>query len=323
MIDLQPAAVLEPARPLRRGRAESRQALRLILQKHWLLYAMLIPAAIWLALFHFYPLWGLTMAFKKYNIYRGFSASPWVGLDNFRQVFANPECWRILRNTLWIALGKLFAGQAAALVFALMLNEIRVRLFKRTVQTLTTLPNFLSWVIVGGIMVELLTSTGGVNRLLGAFGLGPVGFLSDSNWFPWTMILSNTWKGFGFGAVIYLAALAGINPELYEAAAVDGAGRGAALWYVTLPGILPTIVLMACLSLAGVLEAGFDQIYILQNPMVYATGDILDTWVYRKGIVDSRYDLATAVGLIKSVLGFFLIWLSYWLADRFANYRVY
>lgn len=233
------------------------------------------------------------------------------------------EAWPIFRNTLSIALGKIIMGQLASIAFALMVHEIGWRPFRRIVQTLTTLPDFLSWVIIGGIMVDLLATTGVVNALLQAIGLGPILFLGSRSVFPWTVILSDTWKGYGFGAVIYLAALTAISPELYEAAAVDGAGRGARLLHVTLPGITPVIVLMACLSLGSVLEAGFEQVLVLQNPIVYATGDIIDTYVYRAGILETKYSLATAVGLLKSAVGFILVLLSYWLADRLADYRVF
>jgi putative aldouronate transport system permease protein len=204
-----------------------------------------------------------------------------------------------------------------------MVYEVGVRLFRRAVQTITTFPHFLSWVIIGGIMTQMLSSTGAVNGLLAAARLRPVEFLGSTTVFPWTLILSETWKEFGFGAVIYLAALTAINPQLYEAAAVDGAGRGARLWHVTLPGITPTIVLLSCLSLGSVLNAGFEQVQVLLNPLVYSTGDIIDTFVYRHGLLEGAYSIGTAVGLVKAVVGFGLILLSYWLADRFANYRIF
>lgn len=284
---------------------------------------MLIPAAVFLALFHFYPLWGIGLAFVEYNPFKGLRGSPFVGLDNFKQVFTMRESWPIFRNTVVIAVGKIISGQLAALIFALLLHQVSTRYFKRVVQTMTTLPHFLSWVIVGGIMVQILSTTGGINAILQSMGLDPIRFLGNVKIFPWTLILSETWKEFGFGSVIYLAALTQINPDLYEAAAVDGAGRGARLRYITLPGISGTIVLMSCLSLGSVLNAGFEQVLVLMNPIVYATGDIIDTYVYRVGLLGSNFSLATAVGLIKSFLGFALILLSYWLADRLANYRVF
>jgi len=224
-------------------------------------------------------------------------------------------------------MGKIILGQITAVIFALMLNEVRPRLFKRLTQTATTLPHFLSWVIIGGIMIQVLGTSGLVNKGLSALGLETVRFLGKPSVFPWTLILSDVWKGFGFGAVIYLAALTGINPELFEAAAVDGADRFQRIRYITLPSILPTIILMACLSLGSILNAGFDQVLVLYNPSVMRTGDIIDTYVYRVGLIGEggmiNYGLASAVGLMKSVVGFFLIVASYWLAGKFANYRIF
>jgi putative aldouronate transport system permease protein len=288
-----------------------------------MLYLMLVPALICLALFVYYPLWGIALAFVDYNPFAGLAGSPFVGLAHFRTIFGGRDFWLILRNTIWMATGKIVAGQFAAIVFALVISEVRFRLYRRVAQTLTTLPHFLSWVIIGGVMVQVLSTTGVVNQVIRALSARPIQFLGDAAVFPWTMILLDTWKGFGFGAVIYLAALTRINPELHEAAAVDGAGRWARLVHVTLPGITPTIVLMSCLSLGGILNAGFEQVLVLYNPMVYVTGDILDTYVYRAGILQANFSISTAVGLFKSVVGFLLILLSYWLADRFANYRVF
>jgi putative aldouronate transport system permease protein len=296
-------------------------------RQHWPLYVMLVPALVMLALFHFYPMWGVLIAFKDYSPAKGFGESPWVGLANFKRFFASESATIVIRNTLFISIGKIVLGQFAAVIFALMLNEVRIRLFKRLVQTSTTLPYFLSWVIIGGIMVQVLSTGGLVNSVVKAVGLRPIRFLGDPNVFPWTLIFSDVWKGFGFGAVIYLAALTSINPELYEAAAVDGAGRFGRMLHVTIPGIQPTIVLMACLSLGGILNAGFEQVLVLYNPVVYKTGDIIDTFVFRIGLVGQGgmpdFSLGTAVGLFKSVIGFALISLSYWLADRLANYRVF
>lgn len=296
---------------------------RLVWQRRWRLYVMLFPAAVLLALFHFYPLWGVGIAFVDYNPFKGLRGSEFVGLRYFLEMFGREESWPLFRNTLVIAIGKIISGQVTALTFALLLHQVRSRFLKRSVQTITTLPHFLSWVIIGGIMVQLLSSTGMVNQLVTSAGLKPIKFLGDARIFPWTLILSETWKEFGFGAVIYLAALTAISPELYEAAAVDGAGRGARLRHITLPGITPTIILLACLSLGNVLNAGFEQVLVLSNPMVYATGDILDTYVYRVGLLGMNYSLGTALGLVKSVLGLGLILLSYWLADKLANYRIF
>lgn len=321
------SAGVSPKVTMSEATAARRPPIRVVFKQHWMLYAMLVPAFVLLALFHFYPLWGVLIAFKDYSPVRGIFDSPWVGLDNFRRFFDSRNALPVIRNTVFIAVGKIIFLQLAALVFALMLNEVRIRIFKRAVQTATTLPHFLSWVIIGGIMVQILSTTGILNRFIGLIGMPPIRFLGNPDIFPWTLIFSEVWKEFGFSAVIYLAALTAINPELYEAAAVDGAGRFARLFYITLPGIRPTIILMACLSLGSVLNAGFEQVLVLYNPVVYRTGDIIDTFVFRVGLVGQGgmpdYSLGTAVGLLKSGIGFFLILFSYWLADRFANYRIF
>jgi putative aldouronate transport system permease protein len=306
---------------------KTKHSLRSVLKMHWMMYVMLIPAVVLLALFQFYPMWGILIAFKAYSPARPFAASPWVGFKNFELFFASRNAWQILRNTVSISIGKIIFGQLMAVIFALMLHEVRLVKFKRVIQTSTTLPHFLSWVIVGGMMTQFLGSAGPINQVLSMIGLDRIRFLGRPQIFQWTIIFSDVWKGFGFGSVIYLAALAGINPELYEAAAVDGAGRFGRMLHVTLPGILTTIVLLTCLSLGGILNAGFEQVLVLYNPLVMRTGDILDTYVYRIGLVGGGgapdFALGTAVGLFKSGIGFILIMISYWLADKVANYRVF
>lgn len=284
---------------------------------------MLIPSVIVLALFHFYPLWGVSLAFVDYNKFRGLSGSEFVGFEVFAEVFGSTHTWQLIRNTVMIAVGQIVVGQVAALLFALMLYEVASRKFRRVVQTLATFPHFLSWVIVGGVLIQMLQTTGYLNDFIESIGLPRIGFLSSPEIFPWTIILSDVWKGFGFASVLYLAALMRVNPELYEAAAVDGAGRLARLRHITLPGIAPIVVLLACLSMGSVLNAGMEQILVLYNPLVYETGDIIDTWVYRKGILESQYSVATAVGLFKALVGFTLIMVSYWAAARFAKYNIW
>ena len=302
---------------------EQKPSFSVVWRQHWMIYAMLAPAAILLILFHLYPLWGLSIAFVKYSAFKGVMGSPFVGLENFRRFFEGPDAFNVIRNTLGIALGKIVLGQIVALAFALTINEVRNALFKRVAQTTTTLPHFLSWVLIGGVMVEILNRSGIVNRAIESFGFNTISFLGDPRIFPYTMIGLETWKEFGWGAVIYLAALTGINPETYEAAAVDGAGRWARLRHVSIPGIAPIIALLACLSLGYVLNAGFEQILVFINPIVFSTGDILDTYVYRVGLLTGEFSLGTAVGMFRSVVGFILVWLSYWLADRYANYRIF
>lgn len=298
-------------------------AWRTAIRRHRQLYFMLIPSALLLIFLNYYPLWGIGIAFVDYNPFRGLAGSPFVGLDNFVDVFNRPQTGTILRNTLFIAIMKLVLGQVVAVIFALLVYEVRFAIYRRAVQTLTTLPYFLSWVVLGGTFVTILSSTGPLNTTLTGMGLEPIGFLRDQGTFPWTLILTDVWKNFGFGAIIYLAALTQINPELYEAAAVDGAGRWARMRRITLPGIMPTIILMAALNLGNVLNAGFEQILVLYNPAVLATGDVLDTYIFRIGLQGFNYEIGTVVGLLKSVVGFVMILTSYWLAARFANYRIF
>lgn len=292
------------------------------LKKEWQLHAMLLPGIIVIFIFSYIPLYGLIMAFQKYNPSMGFS-SPWVGLDNFKFLFSQPNFVRTIWNTLYMSVFKLMGGILVPVVFSLLLNEIGSKFFKRFFQTLIYLPNFISWVILAGIFRDLLAVDGIVNRMLQTVGIQAVDFLGTPGIFPWTMIVTDIWKGFGFGTVVYLAALTSIDPELYEAAKVDGAKRIKQTRYITLPMLAPTVILMLVLSLGGVLSAGFDQIYNLYAPIVYETGDIIDTYVYRLAFIDTQYSIGTAVGMFKSVVSCILVVLSYYLADKCAGYRVF
>lgn len=292
------------------------------LKRAWPLYVMIMPGIIFVLLFRYYPMYGVLIAFQDFSPFKGVANSPWVGWDNFEFLFALPEFWRILSNTLIIAVAKIVADQVGAIILALLLNEARVLLFRRAIQTLIYLPHFLSWIVLGGILLDILAPHGILNQAIGNFGIEPQLFLGSNDWFRGTIITSGFWKNVGFSTIVYLAALTAINPVLHEAAAIDGAGRFRRIWHITLPGIRPTIVLLAALSLGDVLQAGFEQILTLYSPAVYRTGDIIDTNVYRVGLVSAQYSLAGAVGLFKSVIGFFLIALSYWLADRYAGYQI-
>lgn len=301
----------------------SRQRIGSYLARTWPLYVMFLPGLIALIIFHYYPMYGLVAAFQKYNPGLGFEKSPWVGWMNFERVFAQPAFWSILSNTVIIAVGKILSVQGFAVIFALLLNEVRLLFFKRAIQTLVYLPYFLSWIVLGGILIDMLGADGIVNELLGTFGIGPLIFLGDNNLFQPTIIVSNIWKEGGWATIIYLAALTSIDPELYEASAIDGANRWRQTLHITLPGILPTVLLIGALNLGNVLNAGFEQILALYNPVVYPTGDILDTWVYRTGLVAANYSLATAVGLLKSVVGLALTGVAFWGIRRFSQYRVF
>lgn len=264
------------------------------------------------------------MAFQRFNPVRGFFGSRWTGLENLSYVFDMPDFPSVLWNTFFIASMKVIAGIIVPVFFALLLNEVRSHRYKRTLQTIVYFPHFLSWVILAGMMVDILSpSTGIVGMAMKAVGLEPVYWLGDPKVFPYTLVLTETWKEFGFGTIVYLAALTAIDPNLYEAAMIDGATRMQQTYYVTLPGILPVVMLMAILSMGSILNAGFDQVFNLYSPQVYSTGDILDTLVYRLGIEDIQFGVATAVGLFKSLVSFILLVMSYSLAYKYTDYRVF
>ena len=292
------------------------------MKRAWPLYVMIVPGVIFVLLFRYYPMYGVVIAFQDFSPAKGFAGSPWIGWENFEFLFSLPEFSRIFSNTLIISISKIVADQLGALILALLLNEARRIFFRRAIQTLIYLPHFLSWIVLGGILLDILSAGGILNQAIGAFGLKPQLWLGSNEWFRGTIISSGFWKNVGFSTIVYLAALTAINPVLHEAAAIDGAGRFRRIWHITLPGIRPTIVLLAALSLGDVLQAGFEQILTLYNPSVYRTGDIIDTYVYRVGLISAQYSLAGAVGLFKSIIGFMLIVVSYWLADRFAGYRI-
>ncbi|WCF09347.1 ABC transporter permease subunit [Paenibacillus thiaminolyticus] len=293
-------------------------------KREWPLHIMLIPGLIFVILFSYIPMAGILMAFQKYIPTKGLFGSPFVGWKNFQFLLDYPDIGRIVFNTLYIATMKIIAGLIVPITIAILLNELRKEWVKRAFQTMVYLPHFLSWVLLSGIVIDVLSpSTGILNQLLGLFGVKPIFFLGDNSWFPYVMVITDVWKEFGFGTIIYLAALTNINPALYEAAEIDGAGRWKQTLYVTLPGMMPIIVLMLTLNIGNVLNAGFDQIFNLYSPQVYESGDIIDTFVYRMGIEQAQYGFATAVGLLKSVVSFILISVSYVLAYRFANYRIF
>ncbi|MFD0958142.1 ABC transporter permease [Paenibacillus chungangensis] len=285
---------------------------------------MLIPGIVIVFIYSYIPMLGIIMAFQKYIPTKGLLHSKWVGMKNFEYLFNMPDFYQVLWNTVFIAIMKIGFGLVVPITIAILLNEVGKRFVKRWVQTLIYLPHFLSWVILGGVLIDILSpSTGLVNQFLGLFSIEPIFFLGDNDWFPFTLILSEIWKEFGFSTIVYLAALTTINPSLYEAAVIDGANRWKQTWHITIPGMLPVIVLMATLSLGNVLNAGFDQVFNLYSPLVYESGDIVDTLIYRVGLIDMQYGAATALGLFKSFISFMLVSVSYWLAYKVADYRIF
>lgn len=293
------------------------------LKRERALHLMMIPPLLFLFVFSYLPMGGILIAFQNYSPAKGILGSKWVGFQQFRYVFRLPTFMGVIQNTFFIACGKIILSLVCTVAFALLLNEVRSRFFKRTVQTITYLPHFLSWVILGGIFVDILSpSSGIVNRFLNMVGIESVFFLGDPATFPWTVIFTDVWKELGFGAVVYIAALTAIDPTYYEAAVIDGASRWQQTLYVTIPSLAPTIVLMATLSMGNVLNAGFDQVYNLYSIAVYSTGDIIDTFVYRLGLEDFQFSASTAVGLFKSVVSTVLIVSSYKIADWTTGYKI-
>ncbi len=276
--------------------------------KHRALYLMLLPGIIYLLTFKYIPLLGSVIAFKDYNIYKGIWESDWVGLKYFEQFFNYSQFTRLIRNTLAISFFQLLFDFPAPIVLALLLNELRHYAFKRTVQTILYLPNFLSWVIIGGFGYMLLSPQSGlINQWIQALGGEPVHFLQSPGYFRSIIVASGVWKDMGWNAIIFLAALAGISPPLYEAARIDGAGRWKQFVHVTIPGILPALMLVLLLRIGHSMDLSFEQINIFLNPITYSTGDVLDTYSYREGIVRLQYSMTTAIGLFKAVLGLLLL----------------
>jgi putative aldouronate transport system permease protein len=299
----------------------ARKKIKKHLKNEWGYHLMLLPGVILVFIFSYIPLYGVVIAFQDYNPALGF-ASPWVGLKNFMFVFSQPDFVRTIWNTFYITIFKILGNIAVPVIFALLLNEVKNVFFKRTMQTLIYIPNFISWVIMAGILMDILATDGAVNRCINLLGGGTVNFLGNAKIYPWTMIISDIWKSFGYGTIIYLAALTAIDPTLYEAASIDGATRWQRVKMITFPLLVPTIILMLVLSLGNVLNAGFDQIYNTISPIVYSSGDIIDTYVYRLGIQQAQFDVGAAVGLFKSAVSSVLVVLSYVLADKLAGYRI-
>jgi putative aldouronate transport system permease protein len=286
-------------------------------------HIMLFPGVILVLIFKYIPMAGLSIAFQDYSPLFGLFEQDWCGFENFEYIFSLSTFPRVIYNTMFIALLKIIAGIIVPVTFALMLNEVRNIAYKRSLQTVVYLPHFISWVALAGIFLDVLSLDGILNRMLGSIGVAPIYFLGDEKVFPYTMVVTDVWKTFGWNAIVYLAAVTGIDPELYEAAYLDGAGRFRQTLHVTLPGIMPIVVLMSILSIGNVLRAGFDQIFNLYSPLVYSTGDIIDTYVYRLGILGAQFGPATAVGLFQSAVSFVLIVAGYWIADKFLGYQVF
>jgi putative aldouronate transport system permease protein len=304
-----------------------RLTLRKLGARYWrnrYLLLLLLPGIVFYLLFRYKPMYGILIAFKDYRFRLGIMGSPWVGLDVFKELLGSKDFWLVFRNTVIISSYKLVFGFPAPIILALLLNEVRVLKFKRIVQTVSYLPYFVSWVVLSGIFFQVLSpSSGPVNYVLKALTGRTLYFLGDPALFRGTIVGLSMWKGVGWGAVIYLAALAGVNPELYEAAYIDGAGRWQRAVHITLPSILPVITILFILNVGSIVEDDFDQIFNLYRPVVYAVGDVLSTYTYRKGLNEMRYSLATAVGLFQNVLAFLLVAIANLLSKRVGEYGIW
>ncbi len=308
----------------RRPRRAAAEPLVRHIARYKVLHLMLLPALAWLVLFQYVPMYGVTIAFQDFSLRRGFLGSPYVGLKHFRWLFADPLFVRSFANTWIINVGKLATGFIATVTLALLINEVRHPAVRRTVQTITYLPHFVSWVILAGIFNSLFTyETGAVSRLIEALGLGKPDFLQDNRYFRQFIVITHVWKEVGWGSIIYLAAMAAINPELYEAAWVDGAGRWTQMARITLPGIASTMMVVFMINLGNVLNWSFDQIYNLYSPLVYESGDIMETWIVRNLSQNPNFSRLAAAGFVRAFIGMTMLLIANSLARRFGRTSIY
>jgi ABC-type polysaccharide transport system, permease component len=295
-------------------------------------YIMLMPAVILIFIFCYLPMYGVVISFQDYKIGKGISGSEWVGLKQFKILFTSSSFYVVLRNTLLISLYKIIALTVCPILLALMLNEIINQKFKKVVQTISYLPHFLSWVVIGGVMIEILSPERGiVNYVIQLFGGTPLYFLAKPEWFRSIVVLSAIWAEVGWGSIIYIASISSIDIQTYEAAKIDGANRLKQAIHITLPSIYSVIVVMLILSIGGIMSAGFDQIFNMYSPLVYSTGDIIDTYIYRYGFggtgttgsVQINYSLSTAVGLFKNIIGFIMLFGANIVSKKISDYGVW
>lgn len=278
------------------------------LRREWQLYVLLLPTIIWLVVFLYKPMYGLQIAFKDYSIFRGVAASPWIGFEHFETLFASEQFLRALRNTIAISFWSLLIGFPVPILLALMFNEILQKKFKTTTQTIVYLPHFISSVIIAGIVITAFSPSAGiVNTLLGWFGIDPIYFLTKPEWFRPIFVGTTIWQEAGFQSIVYLAAIAGVSPTLYESAVVDGASRWQMMWKITVPSILPTIIIMLIIRIGNMLEVSFEMIILLYQPSTYETADVVNTFIYRQGLQNGQYDFAAAAGLFNAVVAFVLV----------------
>lgn len=294
-----------------------------IVKDRWL-YLILLPGVLYFIIFKYVPMFGLVMAFEDYKPHLGFMNSPWVGMKHFERFFSEPQFWMLFRNTILLAIYNLVFFFPLPIVLALMLNEVRIGIFKRFAQTLLYLPHFVSWVVAVGIFYVLFTTEGGVvNELIQKIGIEKIPFMLSEDWFRPMIISQSIWKEAGWGTIIFLAALSGVDLQLYEAARMDGAGRWRQLWHITLPAIRSTIVILFILRLGSFLDTGFEHIFLMLNSMNREVGEVFDTFVYMKGLTQGQYSYSAAVGMFKSLVGLVLVLGSNWIAKKFGEEGVY
>ncbi len=300
-----------------------KKSLRVMWRQRWL-YFLMLPTLIYFAIFKYGPLWNAQIAFKDFKPLLGVVGSPWVGLKHFETFVNSFYFTELMTNTIVFSVAKLLLGLPIAIICAIALHETWFRRFRTFVQTMIYLPHFLSWVIMFGVLLVILSPGNGLlNAIIEQFGGEPIPFLASPKYFRWVVILSDVWKETGWSTILYLAALLAISPDLYEAAAVDGATPLQRIWHISLPGIVPVIVLVTLLRMGHILEAGFNQIFVLYSVPVYSVGDIIDTWVYRQGVLQFQFSLATAVGFFKGVIGLVLILVSNRIAKRVAQQSLF
>lgn len=289
-------------------------------RREWQLYVMLAPTIIWFVVFLYKPMYGLQIAFKDYSIFRGVAGSPWVGLEHFERLFTNDAFLRAIGNTIKISALNLIFGFPAPIILALMFNEILKASYKRTAQTIVYLPHFISSVIIAGIVITAFSPTAGiVNTILGWFGIDAIYFLTKPEWFRPIFIGTGIWQEAGFGSIVFLAAIAGVNPSLYESAVVDGANRWQMMWKITIPSILPTIIIMLIIRIGNIMEVSFELVILLYQPATYETADVVNTFVYRQGLQSGQYDFAAAAGLFNAVVAFVLVMTANTISRRFSR----
>ena len=277
------------------------------LRKHYALYLLCIPGILFFLMFHYFPMWGILVAFQDFNLWAGFWDSDWVGFAHFIRFFQGPNFRTLMVNTTWLSFLNIVFAFPAPIVLALLLNELRKQWFKRSIQTLIYIPHFISWVIIGSMTFMFLSSTGPFNSILGNFGIGPIPFLTSVDTFRTVMVVQGIWRGAGFGTIIFLAALSGVDMEQYEAAIVDGAGRWKQCWYITLPALKGVVILLLILQMGNVLNTNFDQVILLSNAGNRAVSDVIEVFVFREGIIGGNFGFTTAIGVFQSIIGMILV----------------